>query len=62
MKALIRYRVNGKEYVEEVIDVVIYNKKNEQIIYAFSTIDDDVCVIEGFLHKGGKIIYPMETP
>ncbi len=59
MKALIRYKINGKEYVEEVIDLVICNKEGKNILYAYSTADDDVCVVRpGRNLDRGFLVYP----
>ena len=62
MKVKIKY-ANGKTYDEEVIDLVIYNKAGENILYAYSTMEGTdeygVCVVRpGRPVDQGYIVYP----
>lgn len=60
MRAKIKY-ANGKTYDEEIVDIVIYNKAGENILYAYSTVMDEhgVCVIRpGRDIDKGFVVYP----
>ena len=48
MKTKIRYAVNGKEYEEEIIEIVFYGKDGNQAVYVYSTISDDLgfCIMD----------------
>ena len=64
MKCSIRYAVNGKEYEEEIIDLTIFNKVGDRILYAYSTMEGTdehgVCVVRPGYPLPLFVVYPID--
>ena len=54
----IKYSMYGKSFEEDVQDVVIFDEKGKNRLYAYTTQDGGICIITPFEKKSpGKTIF-----